>query len=103
MGSAPWAIVDFPGPDGQPDRQVFRDPVEVLTTRDLAEVIETLDRVQTLASSGHHLVGFVAYDAAPAFDPAFVVRPGYEGPLVWFAGFTGPSAGPVDDSGAPVE
>jgi para-aminobenzoate synthetase/4-amino-4-deoxychorismate lyase len=32
------------------------------------------------------MVGFVAYDAAPAFEPKFKVRGGYAGPLAFFIG-----------------
>lgn len=103
MGAAPWAILDFPGPDGKPHRRVYRNPVSILTAADLGAVIPTLDRVEAMAASGHHLVGFIAYDAAPAFDSAFVVHLGYEGPLVWFAAFAAPSGEPVATPQAPIE
>jgi para-aminobenzoate synthetase / 4-amino-4-deoxychorismate lyase len=87
MGPAPWAILDFPGPDGRPTREVYRDPVTVVEARTAAEVRTALDKVEALARSGRTMVGFVAYDAAPGFEPKFEVRQGYKGPLVWFAGF----------------
>src|SRR5215210_3596942 len=101
MGSGPWAVLDFRGPDDRPARETFRDPVEVVEARSLAQVRPALDRVESLARSGLTVVGFVAYDAAPGLEPKFEVRDGYEGPLVWFAGFrvdgsTGWRVGPVN-------
>ncbi|HET9426008.1 MAG TPA: aminodeoxychorismate synthase component I [Gemmatimonadaceae bacterium] len=101
MGSAPWAILDFPGPDGQPAREIYRDPVAVVATSAAGRVRATLGEVERLSAAGHHLIGFVAYDAAPAFEPRFEVRRGYDGPLVWFAAFRGPTGeslqrGPTD-------
>ena len=33
------------------------------------------------------MIGFVAYEAAPGLEPKFEIRPGYEGPLVWFGAY----------------
>jgi para-aminobenzoate synthetase/4-amino-4-deoxychorismate lyase len=98
---APWAIVDFPGADGRPVRQVFRDPVAVITTNHVADVLAALDEVESLAAMGRHLVGFVAYDAAPAFEPRFRIHRGWSGPLLWFAAFddaveSAPRSAPAD-------
>lgn len=98
----PWAIVDFPGDRGPRTRQVFRDPIEVCNAWSLTEVVPALDRVVRRTAEGKFAVGFVAYDAAPAFDRAFQVRAGYEGPLVWFGIFDGPTAD-VIPQGADVD
>lgn len=87
MGAAPWAILDFPGPDGVSVREVFRDPVAVIDARWPHEVRPALDEVERRARSGLTMVGFVAYDAAPGLEPKFQVRSGYEGPLVYFLAF----------------
>ena len=84
--NSPWAILDFPGPDGKPRREVFREPGQVIEARTLDEVRPALDDVERLARSGLTMAGFVAYDAAPAFEPKFEVRRGYAGPLVFFIG-----------------
>ena len=75
------------------------------------DVLPALDRAAAAVAAGRWVAGWVAYEAAPAFDPAMVVRaprgPGSsaEGlgfadlPLVWFAVFErreqvgGPSTG----------
>ncbi|MCH7910073.1 MAG: aminodeoxychorismate synthase component I, partial [Candidatus Hydrogenedentes bacterium] len=35
-------------------------------------------------ASGHHAAGFLAYEAAPAFDPAMVTHPPGTFPVLWF-------------------
>ena len=42
------------------------------------------------AERGSYAAGYVAYEAAPAFDPALAVRAGSQFPLAWFAVFDEP-------------
>ena len=63
----------------------FRHPLTVLAAHQLDQVQPTLQAVQQAADAGRHAVGWVAYEAAPAFDAACRVRAGAEGPLAWFA------------------
>ncbi|MBK9519201.1 MAG: chorismate-binding protein [Anaeromyxobacter sp.] len=71
LDSAPWG------------RLRFGAPVEVIEARRLAEVRPAIRLVEAAARAGRWAVGYLAYEAAPAFDEALVVRAG-EGPLVWF-------------------
>ncbi|WP_211319145.1 chorismate-binding protein [Quadrisphaera granulorum] len=58
----------------------------VVVARELDRVIPALEEVQAAVAAGRWAVGFVAYEAAPAFDPALVTRPADpQLPLVWFA------------------
>jgi para-aminobenzoate synthetase / 4-amino-4-deoxychorismate lyase len=65
---------------------LFRRPVQVCAAPDqdsVRDVLEELDR--KVSSAGLWAVGFVAYQAAPAFDPALVVRASPAiFPLAWF-------------------
>ena len=70
----------------------FANPVEVIEARTLSEVLPTLRRVQQAVDAGRYAAGYVAYEAAPALDPAMVVRPASEIPLVWFGMFDTPLA-----------
>jgi para-aminobenzoate synthetase/4-amino-4-deoxychorismate lyase len=78
----------------------FGPPCRVIEARTLAEVRPALRAVEAAAREGHWAVGFVAWEAAPAFDPALVVRPAAGGPLCWFglheAPLGPPPAGPCD-------
>lgn len=66
----------------------FEEPTAILEARRLDEVVGTLEAVASAARRGLWAVGFVAYEAAPAFDPALVVHPPVPDlPLVWFALF----------------
>jgi para-aminobenzoate synthetase / 4-amino-4-deoxychorismate lyase len=59
---------------------------EVLRADALDEVLPVLARAQAAAEAGLHAAGFVAYEAAPAFDPAFRTHPPDPRlPLAWFA------------------
>lgn len=52
----------------------------------LADVLPALARVERAVADGLHAAGFVAYEAATAFDAALVARPPDPSlPLLWFA------------------
>ncbi|MCX7819006.1 MAG: bifunctional chorismate-binding protein/class IV aminotransferase [Kiritimatiellae bacterium] len=73
----------------------FRDPdrgvewrfwaTDVLCANRLADVFPLLEEVAAATRRGWWAAGFLAYDAAPALDPAMRVRGGWRGPLAWFA------------------
>jgi para-aminobenzoate synthetase/4-amino-4-deoxychorismate lyase len=83
---------------------LFRDPALVLCARSSSEVADVLREVQRLVDArGLHAAGFVAYEAAPAFDAAFrvvtappSVASGGDFPLAWFGLYETPEfvAGP---------
>ncbi len=77
----------------------FGAPHAVIEARALDEVVPALRSAEAAALAGRWVVGFVAYEAAPAFDPALRVRPG-SGPLAWFgvhdAPLPAPPTGPAD-------
>lgn len=63
----------------------YHPPVETLVARTVAEVAPALAQVSAAADSGLHAVGWLAYEASTAFDPAFVCRAPGPQPLLWFA------------------
>jgi para-aminobenzoate synthetase/4-amino-4-deoxychorismate lyase len=93
-------LIDFisPGPGTPALRAAFADPFEVLAAHSLPEVLGVLDAVQAHAKAGRWCVGFVRYEAAPAFDAALVTHPPGPGPLAWFGVFDEPRPWPVQDS-----
>jgi para-aminobenzoate synthetase / 4-amino-4-deoxychorismate lyase len=96
------AIVDFADDAGSaPLRRVFSTPLSVHYATTLDEVVPTLDAVERLARAGRWVVGFVAYEASPAFDAALEATPVGSLPLAWFATFDAPEAdvaAPRDES-----
>lgn len=99
------ALVDFPEPRtpaGPRTCHAFSKPRSILVARDLSEVRLTLEAVETAARSGAWVLGYVRYEAAPAFDVALMTRPP-DGLLAWFAVHDDPLDEEVlPDSGEPA-
>ncbi|MBE84000.1 MAG: aminodeoxychorismate synthase, component I [Gemmatimonadetes bacterium] len=74
---------------GNCDRSyAFADYRRTIEAYSLEEVSEALVAVTDATKGGLHAAGFVAYEAAPAFDSALTVPNAQPGlPLVWFALF----------------
>ena len=91
--STPHAIVDFPSePDRATQRLTFTEPLGVWHADSIDRVVAVLDEAERAAHAGRWVVGFVSFEAAAAFDPAFE-RPGALSlPLAWFAQFAAPVA-----------
>jgi para-aminobenzoate synthetase/4-amino-4-deoxychorismate lyase len=89
------AVLDFE-PLG---RLAFAAPARTLVARTLAEVPGVLGAVDAEARAGRWAVGWVAYEAAPAFDAAFRVRPPERGPLACFGVFDAPGDVPAPPAG----
>jgi para-aminobenzoate synthetase/4-amino-4-deoxychorismate lyase len=88
------AQIDFPQGDGTRLALDFAQPSEILVAHRIDEVADVIATAQRLARAGHWVVGFVAYEAAPAFDPAFAVQPSAGPlPLAIFAAYDAPAAG----------
>ncbi len=81
----------------------FRNPVEVLAVHDLAGVRPALEKIsETVENQGLYAAGFLAYEAAPAFDPALQVRPPGSLPLLWFGLYPAPETVPPPGQGDPA-
>ncbi len=70
---------------------LFSSPEAILTTSALEQVPAILSAAQQAARDGKWVAGFIAYEAAPAFDPAFTCHDhDSQLPLIWFAVFSAP-------------
>jgi para-aminobenzoate synthetase/4-amino-4-deoxychorismate lyase len=89
---APFVLLDDARADGA-DARLYRDPCAIVIARTLAEVQPALDRINQLSRAGHHLAGWLAYEAGHALEPRLAplaeARTGADGPLLWFGAFTG--------------
>jgi len=63
----------------------FTNPVTVLSATEIGAVPVILDEVTAAVKKKLYAIGFVTYEAAPAFDPALTVKPDTDLPLAWFA------------------
>ncbi|MDQ8756857.1 aminodeoxychorismate synthase component I [Sphingosinicella sp. LHD-64] len=84
MTSTPFVLLDDARDGGA--AWLYRDPVEIVETRDLADVSACLERLR-----GRHAAGFLSYEAGCAFEDK--LRPLAEAPageapsLLWFGLF----------------
>ena len=60
-------------------RQIFTDAIKELKTKDIKEVKHLLAEVEAYQNKGYYAVGYVSYEAAPAFETKFEV---IDGPLM---------------------
>jgi len=81
------ALIDFSDP-AQPQgprlRHAFGAARQTLVAHRLDQVRGVLEAVQAAAQQGLWCVGYLRYEAAPAFDAALTVHAA-TGPLAWFA------------------
>jgi len=66
----------------------FASPCRVLTTQRIEDVLPLVQEVQdAVEREGLYAAGFISYEAAPAFDPAFPSKGADQFPLLWFGVF----------------
>lgn len=87
-----FARIDFPLPDGGRLQARFAAPLKVWRAERLDQVAAVLAAAERAALAGHWVLGYVSYEAAPAFDPALLVRPADASPLALFAVYDAPLA-----------
>lgn len=91
------ARIDFPEGDGTRLALRFAQPVCLLSARRLADVENVMTEAERLAKTGCWVLGFVSYEAAPAFDSALGVAttPSFL-PLAFFAVYDRPVESPTE-------
>lgn len=99
------ALIDFSDPQDPAAprlRLAFGAARLHLQADTLAEVRGVLDAVQAHSMAGRWCVGYVAYEAAPAFDAALAVHApsDSQGPLAWFAVYDQALPWPATDARA---
>lgn len=103
--STVFTLIDFANPqsvDGPRLRHTFGAPRERLVAHEPGQVRPVLDAAQKAAQAGAWCVGYLRYEAAPAFDPALMVQDA-QGPLAWFGVYDKPLPCPHADAGAPQD
>ena len=56
------------------ERYTFTQPIKELKTIDLSEVADLLAQVESYQEQGYYVVGYVSYEAAPAFEKKLAVH-----------------------------
>lgn len=77
----------------QQQEWLFEKPLEVVMTSCIEEVLPSLYKVQQWVEQGKYAVGWITYEAGPAFDSAFPQREVSipDLPFVWFGIFDKPT------------
>lgn len=84
-------IVQVGDPVHCPEWKVFCDPLHIMETGRTDEVIPILENVEREVKQGRHAAGFIAYEAASAFDSALRTHDAIENfPLIWFGIYDDP-------------
>ncbi|MEH7255261.1 aminodeoxychorismate synthase component I [Neobacillus niacini] len=68
----------------------FQNPLRVITAQKIEDVLPSFQLIQEAVEKGYYAAGFLSYESAPAFDPAFRVKSGSSMPLLWFGIFSEP-------------
>ena len=101
----PTACIAFAAtglPDQSGLRQAFGVPLQVLQAHALSEVRGVVEAAEAASLAGRWCVGFLAYEAAAAFDAALQTHAPQPGlPLAWFAVYAEPAPAESFDPGQP--
>lgn len=79
-------VFDFEG-----EQLRFTDPIVQITAWSIDDVVLAIDQAEQYAMAGCYVAGYVAYEAAPAFDSAMLVHDLIDQPLLWFGIFPAPA------------
>ncbi|MEN3972850.1 aminodeoxychorismate synthase component I [Sphingomicrobium sp. XHP0235] len=87
-----WILFDDARMPAEGEALLFDAPHETIVARSVTDVPASLDRLRGALAKGHHVAGYLAYEAGYALDPATadLERCG-EGPLVCFGVFDAPT------------
>ncbi len=87
----PFILLDDARAQGASPARLYQRPLEIVIARRAGEVAAALARIGALHEAGHHLAGWIAYEAGLALEPRLTpladARVGAAGPLIWFAAF----------------
>ncbi|HJV46196.1 MAG TPA: aminodeoxychorismate synthase component I [Bacillota bacterium] len=77
--------------DFEKESILFQNPIETIMANHVDDIIPALRRIENWTKKGYYAAGYLAYEAAPAFDSSFEVNnETSELPLLWFGIFDQP-------------
>lgn len=85
------AVLRTVHPAGHSEWMAFENPSEIVETNRLSEVLEAFKQVEDATQRGYYAVGFLAYEAAGAFDSAYRTHAPNGAPLLWFGLYQRPT------------
>ena len=82
----------------------FTRPHRIIEVNTLEEVIPALHELEGLIKANHwYAAGILSYEAAPAFDPVHLTRPGTGFPYLWFGLYPAPRFMTLPEPAQPKE
>lgn len=70
--------------------QIFQNPLKIIQTSKLDEILEKLADVEQAVASGFYAAGYLAYEAAGAFQTYYQTPSSGDMPLLWFGIYHSP-------------
>jgi para-aminobenzoate synthetase/4-amino-4-deoxychorismate lyase len=83
----PFVLLDDARDAGAAPARLYQAPVEIVEARTLDAVATAIERLRSARLRGLHAAGFLAYEAAAAFEPGIGALPTGDEPLLWFGLF----------------
>jgi para-aminobenzoate synthetase / 4-amino-4-deoxychorismate lyase len=83
----PFVLLDDARAAGASPARLYRDPVEVVTTRRADEVDAALEALRTATRGGLHAAGYLSYEAGHAIAGSKIDSSPVNAPLLWFGLF----------------
>ncbi len=71
--------------------RLYQNPEAIVTAASPGEVAPALECLRTAVQSGWHAAGYLAYEAAPAFEPRLTTHSPSGIPLLWFGLYRAPA------------
>ena len=73
----------------QPRAVLYRNPVEIITCDQIADVAGAMARLEAALTDGRHIAGYMAYELGYAFEQRLhgLLPAPLDGPLLWFGVF----------------
>ena len=84
----PFVLIDNARDTAAP-KLLFRTPCAIFEAGSLEQIAPALARMRDALAAGHHVAGYLAYDAGAALNPKIPARHGTEC-LLWFGAFDEP-------------
>lgn len=90
--NTPFLYLNFEDYEGNVNPLTFTHPIKTIIAWELEDVLKSIEMIQQQVKKGYYAAGYIAYEAAPAFDQQLPVSEGNNLPLLWFGIFKEPSS-----------
>lgn len=95
----PLLSFEFASSSGEILPIIFKQPLKVIVAQTIDDILSCFHEIQEAIQQGYYAAGYLSYESAPAFDPAFKVKKGSTMPLLWFGIFSEPQTGTLSSNG----